>query len=287
MLLMGLAMIAANGAMHGSVYACGDDQVRELRITADGATESWRWSAHDAADLPDDYRTRLLDHIDECKPVDDGRAILVTSSTGGAVLIDRATGKVRFRARVPMAHSAAMLPGGMIAIALSINKDGDRLELYDSHQSERPLQSFPLPSGHGAVWDAKRERLFVLSHDLVQSFTTTATDDGPRLVEAARWTLPGRHDGHDLSLAPDGRYHVTTDDGVWRFDPDTGAFVPFAPLNPRLRVKAVSALGDRIAWVQAEESWWSHGFTVMRPDGSQARRVPIDGLHLYKVRWVR
>jgi hypothetical protein len=282
MLTMALTPVATN-----TLYACGDDQVRELRIDAGAARESWRWTAAAARDLPQDYRERLLAHIDDCKPVDEGRAILVTASTGGAVLIDRASGKVRFRARVPMAHSAALLPGGLIAVALSIDKEGDRLNLYDRRRSERLVQSLPLPSGHGAVWDAKRKRLFALSHDWVQAFRLDRSTGKPRLIEAARWTLPGRRDGHDLSSTPDGGYAVTTDDGVWRFDPDNGSFRAFAALNPMLRVKAVSMLGDRLAWVQAEESWWAHGFTVARADGSEARRIPVEAMRLYKVRWVR
>ncbi|WP_375395974.1 DUF6528 family protein [uncultured Sphingomonas sp.] len=269
------------------LYACGDDQVRELRVAGDGATESWRWTASDSTDLPADYRTTLLAHIDDCKPVNDGRDLLVTASTGATVLIERATGKVLFRAKTPMAHSAALLPGGMIAVALSINPAGDRLELYDSRKNETPLQSLPLPSGHGAVWDAQRARLFTLSHDLVQAFRLDRTAQGLHLIETARWMLPGRRDGHDLSPAPDGGYDVTTDDGAWSFTPDDGSFGAIAPLNPKLRVKAVSALGDRIAWVQAEESWWAHGFTVMSAQGTDPHRIPVEGLHLYKVRWIR
>lgn len=287
MILLATLLAALTPAVSGSVYACGDDQVRELRIDAGGAHETWRWTAAAARDLPADYRGPLLSHIDECKPVEDGRAILVTSSTGAAVLIDRATGKVRFRARVPMAHSAAMLPGGLVAVALSIDDAGDRLNLYDRRRSEAIVQTLPLPSGHGVVWDATRARLFTLSHDLVQAFRLDRTTATPRLVEAARWTLPGRRDGHDLSSAADGGYTVTTDDGVWRFDPDDGSFGAFAPLNPMLRVKSVSMIGDRLVWVQAEERWWAHGFTVARADGSEARRIPVDALHLYKVRWVR
>lgn len=115
------------------LYACGDDQVREYRIigagAGSGAVEAWRWTAAEAKDLPLAYRTKLLSHIDDCKPVDGGRAILVTASTGGVVLIERSTGKVTFRATAPMAHSADLLPGGLIAVALSIHKNGDRLEL--------------------------------------------------------------------------------------------------------------------------------------------------------------
>ncbi|MFN3435489.1 MAG: DUF6528 family protein [Sphingomonas sp.] len=288
MLMMLTMLIAAAGAGPvPRVYACGDDQVRELRIAADGAVETWRWTAHDAHDLPAAYRDGLLAHIDECKPVDGGRSILVTASTGGVVLIDRATGRTVFRARAPMAHSAALLPGGLIAVALSIAPDGDRLQLYDRRRSEDVVQTEPLPSGHGAVWDAKRRRLFALSHDLVQAFRLVGEGRAARLRETARWALPGRRDGHDLSLADDGRYHVTTDDGAWRFDPDVGSFAPFAPLNPALRIKSVSATGDRIAWVQAEQSWWASGFTVMAANGGDRRRITLNGIHLYKVRWAR
>lgn len=285
MMLITMALFLA-GSTQPALYACGDDQVRELRIDGDRAVETWRWTARDARDLPPDYRERLMAHIDECKPVDGGRALLVTASTGGAVLIDRATGHVRFRARVPMAHSADLLPGGRIAIALSISPDGDRLQLYDRRHSERVVQTVPLPSGHGAVWDAKRQRLFALSHDLVQSFRLIGSGRAARLVEAARWTLPGRRDGHDLSPDGDGRYYVTTDNGAWRFDPDDGSFAPYAPLNPALRIKSVSAAGERVAWVQAEQSWWASGFTVMAADGRDRHRIALDGIHLYKVRWI-
>ncbi|MCU6455554.1 lactonase family protein [Sphingomonas sp. A2-49] len=273
--------------MQGQIYACGDDQIREYTVTGDAAVETWRWRAADARDLPAIYRTRLLAHIDDCKPVDDGRAILVTASTGGVVLIDRATGHVRFRATAPMAHSADLLPGGHAAVALSINKNGDRLELYALSRNERPLASVSLPSGHGAVWDAGRQRLFALSHDLIQAFAFDSKAADPHLTETARWTLPGRHDGHDLSATPEGGYVVTTDDGVWLFDPDGGRFTPIPALNPKLRVKSVSVTRRAMAWVQAEDSWWAHGFTVADRDASAPQRIETPGLHLYKVRWIR
>ena len=269
------------------LYACGDDQVREYRIDGTAATEVWRWTAAAARDLPAAYRAKLLAHIDDCKPVDGGRAILVTASTGGVVLIDRAKGRVTFRAVAPMAHSADVLPDGRIAVALSIHDKGDRLQIYDRARDETPLTQVPLPSGHGAVWDKDRGQLLALSHDLIQAFTVGGTRAAPTLTEATRWTLPGRRDGHDLSRRADGRYLVTTDDGVWTFDPKAGSFTAVAALNPKLRVKAVSARNDRLAWVQAEESWWANGFTIARADGGDPVRVPVTGMHLYKVRWIR
>ena len=129
------------------------------------------------------------------------------------MLIDRATGQVRIRRPAPMAHSADLLPGGYVAVALSISPQGDRLQLYMLSRSEIPVFSLPLPSGHGAVWDARRQRLFALSHDLLQAFTFDPRTGTPSLDEAARWTLPGRRDGHDLSATPEGGYDVRSDDG--------------------------------------------------------------------------
>ncbi|MBD8548996.1 DUF6528 family protein [Sphingomonas sp. CFBP 8760] len=296
---LGIVVTVAGAGPAGAaerLYACGDDEIREYRLSGGGvAGEVWRWRAADAVDLPESYRKTLLAKIDDCKAVDGGRSILVTASTGGVVLIDRASGRVSFRATAPMAHSADLLPGGLIAVALSIHQHGDRLELYDRNRSETPLLHLPLPSGHGAVWDARRRRLFVLSHDLIQAYRIAGTGAAPKLLEASRWMLPGRRDGHDLSRRPDGRYLVTTDDGVWTFDPEGkhsggGMFAALPALNPKLRVKAVGMAGDgmngRLAWVQAEESWWAKGFTIARADGSDPVRVPVTGLHLYKVRWI-
>lgn len=288
-MLMALAGMMAHGPTAASerLYACGDDQIREYRVSGESVVETWRWSAAAAEDLPAAYRTKLLAHIDDCKPVDGGRAILVTASTGGVVLVDRATGKVRFRATAPMAHSADLLPGGYAAVALSIHPRGDRLELYRLSQSETPLLTLPLPSGHGAVWDARRKRLFALSHDMVQAFSFDPRAATPQLVETQRWTLPGRRDGHDLSPTPDGGYVVTTDDGAWTFDPARGRFTPIAALNPKLKVKSVSVSARATAWVQAEESWWAHGFTVANRAMAAPRRIETPGMRLYKVRWLR
>lgn len=288
-MLAAIVTVMASGSASAAerLYACGDDQIREYAVSGDSAAETWRWTAAQAGDLPDAYRTTLLAHIDDCKPVENGKAILVTASTGGVVLIDRATGKVRFRANAPMAHSADLLPGGYAAVALSIHKRGDRLQLYRLSRSETPIASLPLPSGHGAVWDARRRRLFALSHDLVQAFSFDPRARKPRLVETARWTLPGRRDGHDLSPAPEGGYVVTTDDGAWTFDPDAGSFTPIAALNPKLRVKAVSISPGAMAWVQAEDSWWANGFTVANRNATATHRIETPGLKLYKVRWIR
>lgn len=268
-----------------TLLACGDDQIRALRLDGEHAEEVWRWNAADAADLPEEWRHGLLAHIDDCKPVDGGKSILATSSTGGTVMIDRASGHVLFHAHTPMAHSADLLPGGLIAVALSLHDQGNRLQIYRLSGSEQVLAEAPLYSGHGAVWDAARGVLFVLSHDAITALAISKGDGKARIEERAHWDLPGQRDGHDLSPRGDGRYFVTTHDGVWVFDPDAGSFSPFARLNPARNIKAITTSGTTIAWMQAEESWWAHGFSIAPLGDGPARRYPLAGIALYKVRW--
>jgi len=274
------------------VYACGDGQVRAYELDDGEPRETWRWTAAEAEDLPDLYRERLFRSIDECKSVNGGRSVLVTSSSDGVVLIDRESKAVRFRARSPMAHSAEFLPGDRVAVALSTHKDGNRLEVYDLSKNEEPLFHLELYSGHGVVWDAQRDRLFALSFGMVQAFSLKDWDGpSPSLTETRRWTLPGEQGGHDLSRDPEtGKYLVTTTDAAWWFDPDAeneaDAFKPFPTLNPAPHVKSLELTTRRAVWVQAEESWWAFGFTVADRDGANPRRVDVPDLHLYKVRWV-
>ncbi|WP_368389842.1 DUF6528 family protein [Sphingobium sp. AS12] len=275
--------------MTAQLLACGDDQIRLYEGADNGMRETWRWTAQTAPGLPAVYRTTLLRKIDDCKAVDGGKAILATASTGAVVLVDRASGKVLFRARAPMAHSADLLPDGRIAVALSLHEAGNRLEIYSRTKNEKPLLHLDLYSGHGAVWDAQRQRLFTLSHDMIQAFRLEdwATRK-PRLIETQRWQLPGKRDGHDLSLDPDTHdFAVTTEDGSWRFSPESGEYVAIPFLNPARQVKAINFNGDSVAWVQAEDSWWSYGFTVAKRDGSARERINVTGIHLYKIRWFR
>lgn len=286
MILSAILAFTASMSASPAVLACGDDQVRRYELAAEGPRETWRWDASEAENLPRAFRAGLLEKIDECKPLAGGR-VLITSSTGGVVLLNSETGDVLFHADAPMAHSAALLPGDRIAVALSIHDRGDRLNVYDLADGQRPILSLPLPSGHGAVWDPVRERLFALSHDTIQAFALVDWGGAaPRLEETANWTLPGARDGHDLSKAADGSgYLVTTHDGVWRFNPDADTFMALHPLNPALQVKSVDIDADgHVAWVKAEERWWAFGFSVLHD--RRVVRVPTDDMHLYKVRWI-
>lgn len=57
--------------------------------------------------------------VDDHKSVDNHAKILICSSSGGTLLVDRATRKCLFYAITPNAHSVEYLPGNRIAVALS------------------------------------------------------------------------------------------------------------------------------------------------------------------------
>ncbi len=152
------------------LYACGDDQVREYACPVDGATETWRWTAAAAGDLPAAYRTTLLAISMTASRWRMARRSSSPPRPGVSCWSTGRTGKVRFRATAPMAHSAdccRRLCGGRAVDQQERGQAG----IVRLSQSEHLLASLPLPSGHSAVWDARRQRLFALSHDLIQALS--------------------------------------------------------------------------------------------------------------------
>ena len=91
---------------------CGWDEVFILAL-GEGPTPThrkvWSWRAADSPEIPADMHA-LFRTTDDCKPVDGGRRILISSSGGGVALVDRETRRASFFARVTNAHSIEMLP---------------------------------------------------------------------------------------------------------------------------------------------------------------------------------
>lgn len=290
--------IGTLGVLGGTVYAqtqvaqaqallvCGGDEVRLYDMDARGGTLRWSWSARQDSRLPEAFKQGLFDKIDECKPVLGGEAVLITSSTDGVALVDRRTRQATFWARVAMAHSAEMLPGGRIAVAASLSPQGDRVEVYDVSRPAAMISATELHSGHGVVWDERRQRLFALGFDDVRAYRLEDWAGAqPRLVLEQGWPLPGQRDGHDLSRQPGtDELIVTGENGVWRFDPAAGHYTPFATLAQRHQLKSVSIdpLTGRIAYQQPDEQWWSHRIRFANPEGE----LLVKDLRVYKARWL-
>lgn len=265
----------------GYWIACGDDKVLIINptISSDSSAVIWRWQFKESADqIPEEYGN-YFKSIDECKPVFANKKILITSSTGATCLLNIADKKIEFYAKTPMAHSADLLPGNLVAVANSTHPKGNSLELYRLEQPEKPIYKDSLYSGHGVVWNNKLQQLFVLGYDDLRTYRLTEAKNSLTLVNTIK--IPGLG-GHDLSLIDDDRLLVSSTDAVAIFSINERKFDPFIPLADTHHIKSVNwnAKTNRLVYTKAEESWWTFNIYATSPN----QKVHIPTLKLYKVR---
>ena len=264
------------------LIVCGWDEVFILDASdATRPVKTWRWKAKSRSDLPQRMRTRF-NMTSECKPVDDGRRILITSSSGGGVaLVERKTGRALFYGVAPNAHSADILPGNRIVVSCAIR--ANRLVVFDLAKTERPVCSSVLPDGHGVVWDGKRQLLWALSGADLRAYRLENWDSAkPSLVLADVYKLPSGG-GHDLYPIP-GKSDLTVSAArnCWYFDRDKRTFRPITEIPKPWSIKSI-CIGDtgETAYVQAEgRNWWAENIHIL-PD----RTINLPGERIYKARW--
>ncbi len=253
------------------VVACGDSDlyiVDASKSTDDSLAVLWHWNVFESyGQIPDDYRHKIR-VLDDCKPVDGGERLLLTSSAGGTLLLDIATRKCLFYASTPMAHSADKLPGDRIAVANSTNPLGNSLEIYDVSNPDVCIWKDTLYSGHGAVWSEKYSSLFALGFDELRRYSLKDWEtESPSLVLEETFKLPGTG-GHDLGKAGEDALTVTNTTGTYLFDIQGKSFSPFAPLEGVRHVKSLNydpATG-KVVYTVAETSWWTSHVYMKGPD---------------------
>jgi hypothetical protein len=281
--------LACLGQSRNELIVCGDNQVTIFDVNQSRDTIphiTWQWQADDASTLPDEYRNQYFQSIDECKPVASGTQLLITSSAGGVALIDIASKNITFYALVGNAHSAELLPNNRIAVMSSTHDQGNRIVLFDIERPETPIFHDSIYSGHGVIWDNKDELLYALGYDELRAYDLKDWNtESPSLEIIKSWKIPGES-GHDLSnwSRDHNKLILTEHESVWLFDKSTHKFKPFVPLRARENVKAIShhPSTHRMAYIQAEISWWSHRVYLTDPD----QWFSFPGIKLYKVRWM-
>ncbi|SDE16027.1 DUF6528 family protein [Niabella drilacis] len=266
------------------IVVCGDDKVLLLnsRKSATAPAVSWRWKVSDAQGLPPAYQKWMVP-LDDCKPVMNRSRLLLTSSGGGVVLLDIKTQKPVFYARVPMAHSAEILPGNRVVVALSTHPQGNSIELYDLDKPEQRLFRDSLYSGHGVVWSPKYQRLFALGFGELRAYALQDWNSAaPRLRLEQKWRLPSEG-GHDLSAMDPETLIVTTHHNVFTFAIPEARFKVFEPLKERQNIKSANydPHKKQLLFTQAEESWWTYHIYMRNPD----RTITIPDIKLYKTRF--
>ena len=282
-----VAMIATGCPTYNENHLaiCGGNEVKIINLSKSNGreiNEVWSWNIEDGIEgLPVEYSKYLMP-LDECKFVDSNKKLLLTSSHSAVVLLDIKSRKCDFYARVPMAHSADLLPNNRIAVALSTNKAGNSLEIYDISQPDKVLWRDSLYSGHGAVWHAERESLYALGYDVLREYKLKDWNtDAPALELVASTPIPVKS-GHDLVKVDEQRMLVSGHEGVMWFDVESKEFSPFEPLKDTHNVKSVNYNHklDRLIYTKGEVSWWTHNIYQKNPD----KTITIDSMNVYKVR---
>ena len=270
------------------IIACGDDKLLIISPEQSQGEEAkvvWQWKVSDVAgQIPEKYQ-KLMIPLDDCKPIDHNKKILLTSSGGGAVLLDRTTKKCLFYADVPMAHSIELLPNNRIVVALSTHPKGNSIELFDINKSEQVLYRDSLYSGHGVVWMPKQHLLYALGYDVLRAYSLQDWDsEKPFLKLENQWSLPSEG-GHDLVPISNKELIVTNHAGIFCFNTETSEFTPFKLLEGVDNIKSVNYDPDskRLIYTKAEISWWTHHIYLENPK----QTFTIDSIKLYKVRTSR
>lgn len=265
-----------------SFLVCGDHQV--LLVDYDGSRDTipkivWTWDAHNAKDLPEEYRLKKFNTVDDCKPVEGGKKILVSSSSGAVAMIEIKTSNVEFYTSVPNAHSVELLPGNLLAAAASTADDGNRIMIFDLKDGSKALFTDSLYSAHGLVWNDSGKSLFALGYDVLREYKLAS---GGHLQLKEHWKIPGIG-GHDLQPTPDGMgLFVTEHEGAWRFDFDTHRFTKIDGFPDTENIKSVgqNKAGQYIFTVP-EERWWTFHVKFFQPE----RQFAFPEMKVYKARW--
>ena len=257
------------------VVVCGESTLQIIDLKNSNGNDVkviWQWKTSDKDLIP----------LDECKPFDRGRKIMISSSRRAIGIVSVRTGELIAKAMTRMAHSVEMLPGNRIAAALSTNQSGNSLVVFDLKDMSKPFFKDSLYSGHGVLWNKKLKSLFALGYTELREYKLKDWNSkNPSLELKRTWSLPGKG-GHDLSWVDENRMMITNAFGVYMFDIAKGEFSPFEPMKDMRKVKSVNYdfKSGHIVYTQGKENWWTHHVSQINPE----KRIDIPDFNVYKVR---
>jgi len=266
------------------VLVCGDSKVLVVDFSNQNNTTpsvAWSWDAHNATDLPSDYRMKKFNSIDDCKAIKGGKEILISSSSGAIAILNKKDKKVLFYTGVPNAHSLELLPDDKIVAAASTAGRGNRLMVFDINNSEKLLFSDSLYSAHGVEWDDKRNSLFALGYDVLREYKII---ENFKLELFKEWEIPGIS-GHDLQMTPDGNnLFITEHTGAWIFNIENEKFSKIDNFPDAENIKSISQNNSgQFVFTVPEESWWTYHVNFHNPTAN----LSFPDIHVYKARWFK
>ena len=278
---------------------CGDNMVYMIDAgLADETTYkdavTWSWDATEAASVLGLDKSRC-NHLDDCKPVDNGKKLLCTSSYNWCVLLDIATKEVLFHTTAtPNAHSAELLPGNRIVVACSDGSGAgnNSVQLYDISQPNLILHQSTLGSAHGVVWNETTQRLYAIGDQSLQIYKLKDWETAAPSLELEKTVQTPQGGLHDMSyvnsntLCIGGRRAYLYDIGANQFTEMT----LFAASTAIKSINYNDETGE--LWYtdstnpEGSQSWSTQTirYSTDKNASTETRTIKVPDLDVYKVR---
>lgn len=285
---------ASSGRM---LIACGSNKVyifdeflaRTSHNYKDGLM--WEWDASSAKSLIG----ATMDHIDDAKPVNDNKQLLVTSSYNWACLVDIATKNILWYATgVKNAHSAEILPGNLIAVACA----GGYVALFDASVPNKKLAQYDLDSAHGVVWIDSVERLYAIGSSTLQKYRVLGNALSLDQTFDTKSSVSGLHD----MTKYDSNTLIMTGSRAALFNVNTNTFTNIPHFNGFVGMKSINCNPDtgEVYYTFGAEglsegsyTWSSHwirysdNYMAATPGGQTLAvdgYIRVEDINMYKVR---
>lgn len=275
-------LLIAQSLPSKSFLVCGDSKVLIVDYNQSPDTIPkiiWTWDAHLAQDLPEDFRIRRFNSTDDCKAINRGKQILVSSSSGAIAVVNVHDKKVVFHAAVPNAHSIEVLPGNRLVAAASTHAEGNKLMVFDLATPAKLMYTDSLYSAHGVVWNEKRKSLYALGYEELREYKLLKNG---HISQVATWKIPGIG-GHELNARDADNLFVTEHHGAWIFNLTTQDFQKIEGFPDAENIKSLGRDGSgQYIFTIPEESWWTYHVKFSNP----ARSLAFPAMKVYKARWV-
>lgn len=278
---------------------CGDNMVYMIDAgLADETTYkdaiTWSWDATAAASTLGLAENRC-NHLDDCKPVDNGKKLLCTSSYNWCVLLDIATKEILFHTTAtPNAHSAELLPNNRLVVACSegSGSGNNSVQLYDISQPNQILYQSALGSAHGVVWNETTQRLYAIGGQSLQVYKLKDWETASPSLELEKTVQTPQGGLHDMSYVNSNTLCIGGR-RAYLYDIGANQFTEMTLFAASIAIKSIN-YNDETGelWYtdstnpEGSQSWSTQTirYATDKNASTETRTIKVPDLDMYKVR---
>ena len=229
-----------------SLVFCGDQYI--YIIDANKASESRyqnavveSWNAATFADtigLP----ANLCKYITECKPVNDGKDLLITSYNGWTIMLNVETGNIPFHTVMSFgAHSADLLPDNRVAVACA--NPGNSIQIYDLNNNDHIVSNVKLSGAQGVCWNDDLQRLFAINQNSLNSYRLVDWNTNHPSLELVSSIATPNENMKDLSIVSSNKLCVAGS-GLFIYDISENTFTEMTQFSSSKVINSVKVFSE-------------------------------------------